>query len=61
MVDNYLSWTFPGVGRPLVFMVLQGIVFFLILCIIENDICGLSTTADDVEPSESSHAHRDAC
>ena len=40
MVDNYLSWTFPGVGRPLVFMVLQGIVFFLILYIIETDIVG---------------------
>lgn len=38
MVDNYLSWTFPGVGRPLVFMVLQGVVFFFILYIIEADI-----------------------
>ena len=41
MVDNYLSWTLPGVGRPLVFMVLQGIIFFHILYIIETyDIVG---------------------
>jgi len=40
MVDNKLSWTLPGVGLPLVFMVLQGTVFFLILCIIETDMFG---------------------
>ena len=40
IVYNYLSWTFPGVGRLFVFMILQGIVFFLILYVIETDIVG---------------------
>src|SRR6218665_2955041 len=40
MVDNYLSFTLPGVGRSLVLMGLQGIVFFLVLYIIETNIGG---------------------
>ena len=38
IADNYMSWMFPGVGRPLVIMVLQGIAFFIILYVIETDI-----------------------
>ena len=40
MIDDYLSFTLPGVGRPFFFMVLQGIVFFLILYIIETNSGG---------------------
>ena len=63
MVDNYLSWTLPGVGRPFVFMVLQGIVFFLILCIIENDICGCLLrlmTSNRVSQTMVTEMHADA-
>src|SRR6218665_1783218 len=40
MVDDYLSWTLPGVGRPFFFMIFHSIVFFLILYFIESDIIG---------------------
>src|SRR6218665_1832018 len=40
MADNYLSLTLPGIGRILIILVLQGIVFFLILYVMETDVVG---------------------
>src|SRR6218665_898004 len=37
MVEDYLSWWFPGVGRLFVFMILQGVVFLFVLYIIESN------------------------
>jgi len=36
---DYPSWEYPGIGRSLVFMALQGIVFLFILYILESDSC----------------------
>ena len=36
--DAYLSWESPGIGRPLMFMVVQGILSLVILCILESNI-----------------------
>lgn len=38
--SNYLSWKEPGIGRSLVFMSLQGLVFFFILAVIERGLMG---------------------
>ena len=36
---DYGSWEYPGIGRSLIFMVAQGLIFFIILYILESDSC----------------------
>ncbi len=35
--ENPLDWAYPGVGRAVIFMAAQGLVFFLILFIMESN------------------------
>ena len=36
--DNYLAWEYPGCGKYFVLMAVQGILFFLLLFLIESSI-----------------------
>jgi len=36
---DYGSWEYPGIGRSLIFMAAQGLIFFVILFILESDSC----------------------
>ncbi|ESO00555.1 hypothetical protein HELRODRAFT_82844 [Helobdella robusta] len=36
--NHYLSWVYPGIGKPLIFMSIQGLIFFIILLIFESDL-----------------------
>ncbi|XP_032221027.2 phospholipid-transporting ATPase ABCA3-like isoform X2 [Nematostella vectensis] len=36
--DNYLAWDNPGIGRYLIFMSLEGLVFFLVVLVIEYGV-----------------------
>ena len=36
--ENYLAWESLGIGRSLVFLVIQAVVFWIIVAIIETEI-----------------------
>lgn len=36
--QDVFSWNYPGIGRSLTFMAIQGLVFFLVLFVVESDI-----------------------
>ena len=36
--QDVFSWNYPGIGRSLAFMCIQGLVFFLVLFVVESDI-----------------------
>ena len=38
-MGDYAAWESPGIGRPLVFMAAHGFLWFLVLYVIESDIC----------------------
>ena len=59
---NYLAWETPGIGRYLIFMAIEGLVFFSIVLLIEYGVfgkllcsCGIQTTGSTaaVNPSAS--------
>ncbi|KAK7503138.1 hypothetical protein BaRGS_00005764 [Batillaria attramentaria] len=34
---NYMGWELPGIGRPLIFMAIQGVVFFLLTILYDSE------------------------
>jgi len=38
---NYVAWEYPGIGRSLFFMAIQGVVFFLVLMLIDTGAISL--------------------
>jgi hypothetical protein len=47
--DNYLAWEYPGCGKYFVFMAVQGILFFLLLSLIESGILRLHKDINSLE------------
>ena len=36
---DYSGWEYPGIGRSLIFMAAQGVIFFIILYILDSGVC----------------------
>ncbi|CAH1776854.1 unnamed protein product [Owenia fusiformis] len=58
--DNYLSWNVPGIGRYMIFMAVQGLVFSALIFLIESDVLKsfwYSAMSYGTKPADQSESH----